>query len=125
MSDKRSNFGSFLAGAIVGGLIGAGVAILKAPQSGDQTRYRIRAAAEQFQNRAQEAIESAREHGQVAVSKISDHAQVISQEAKQAVDVALDEGKAVVNETKRIAREGFKEAKANIEIEAVDDALQE
>lgn len=124
MSDnKQMSFGSFIAGAIVGGLIGAGVAILNAPQSGERTRRQLRATAEEYQGKAQEALERAREHGQTAVSKISDHAQNIQEEARQAVDAAVEEGKAAVKETRKIARRGMKEAEVKSAIREVDDAL--
>ena len=38
MSQQDSDFGAFLAGFFVGGLIGAAVALLIAPQSGEETR---------------------------------------------------------------------------------------
>jgi gas vesicle protein len=43
MSDNgNGNFGSFFAGVVLGGLIGAGVALLYAPQSGEETRILIK-----------------------------------------------------------------------------------
>lgn len=45
--------------------------------------------------------------------------------ARQPVDAAMDEGKAVVNETKRIARKGMEEVKTCTQDQEVDDALQE
>ncbi len=38
MSDNSSEFGSFLAGFLIGGLVGAATALLLAPQSGEDTR---------------------------------------------------------------------------------------
>ena len=40
MSDNNE-FGSFLSGFLVGGLVGAAVALLMAPQSGEETRTLI------------------------------------------------------------------------------------
>ena len=42
MSNDNGNFGSFFAGLVLGGLIGAGVALLYAPQSGEETRILIK-----------------------------------------------------------------------------------
>ncbi|MEZ4518355.1 MAG: YtxH domain-containing protein [Chloroflexota bacterium] len=41
MDNNDSNFGSFLAGFIFGGLVGAATALILAPQSGRATRKQI------------------------------------------------------------------------------------
>jgi gas vesicle protein len=38
---KDSGFGSFLAGAVIGGLIGAALGLLLAPQTGDEFREQV------------------------------------------------------------------------------------
>ena len=38
---KDSGFGSFLAGAVIGGLIGAALGLLLAPQTGDEFRDQV------------------------------------------------------------------------------------
>ena len=38
---KDSGFGSFLAGVVIGGLIGAAVGLLLAPQTGDEFREHV------------------------------------------------------------------------------------
>lgn len=53
--------GMFLAGAAVGALVGAGVALLYAPQSGRRTRGKIRRRAEDLAEQAEEKVERARE----------------------------------------------------------------
>jgi gas vesicle protein len=42
MASNDSDFGAFLSGFVVGGLVGAAVALLLAPQSGEETRTVIR-----------------------------------------------------------------------------------
>ena len=42
MSDNNSDFGAFLAGFVIGGLVGAATALLLAPQSGEETCTVIR-----------------------------------------------------------------------------------
>jgi gas vesicle protein len=51
MSD-RNDFGSFLAGFIVGGLTGAVVALVLAPQSGEETRTIIKEKAIELKDKA-------------------------------------------------------------------------
>jgi gas vesicle protein len=74
MSEQNdSGTGAFLAGFIIGGLVGAAAALVLAPQSGEQTRgqlaqqgdwlrdsaYRQRRAAEEQGNSIQETVEAA------------------------------------------------------------------
>ena len=51
MSD-RDNFGSFLSGFVVGGLTGAIVALLLAPQSGEETRKQIKEKSVELRDQA-------------------------------------------------------------------------
>jgi len=54
MNDNGQNFLSFLIGFIVGGLIGAAVALLFAPQSGEETRAQIREKSIELRDQASE-----------------------------------------------------------------------
>ena len=42
MAKGDSDFGAFFSGFLIGGLVGAAVALLMAPQSGEETRTLIR-----------------------------------------------------------------------------------
>ena len=64
---KDSGFGSFLAGVVVGGLIGAAVGLLLAPASGNETREQVgefvgerRAQLEEAINEGRSAADKAR-----------------------------------------------------------------
>jgi gas vesicle protein len=52
MSDNANVFGSFLAGFLIGGLIGAAAALLIAPQSGEETRTVIKTKSIELKDRA-------------------------------------------------------------------------
>jgi gas vesicle protein len=56
---ERDEFGAFLVGFIVGGLTGAVVALLMAPQSGEETRALIRDKSIELRDRAQQTAEEA------------------------------------------------------------------
>lgn len=66
--DER-DLGAFLAGVAVGGLIGAGVALLYAPASGKRTRGRIRRAAEDLSDAAEEKVQYAVEDARRAAEE--------------------------------------------------------
>ena len=61
MSEKDSDFGAYLAGFIIGGLIGAATALLLAPQSGEETRTMIRDKSIEIKDRASATAEEAME----------------------------------------------------------------
>lgn len=50
--------GSFLAGVMLGGLIGAGTMLLLAPQSGEKTRTQIQLKGTELREQATEAVET-------------------------------------------------------------------
>lgn len=53
----RDEFGSFLIGLVVGGLTGAVVALLFAPQSGEETRAAIKEKSIELRDKAAEQAE--------------------------------------------------------------------
>ena len=57
MSDRNeseSGLGAFLAGFIIGGLVGAAVALILAPQSGEETRTQFTERSAEWRNRVNE-----------------------------------------------------------------------
>lgn len=51
--------GAFAAGVVVGALLGAGLALLFAPESGARTRHRLRRGAAALRTRATEGLDEA------------------------------------------------------------------
>ncbi len=64
MADRDGDLGSFLAGFVIGGLIGAGVALLLAPQSGEETRSLIMDKSIELRDRALETAEESRKRAE-------------------------------------------------------------
>jgi gas vesicle protein len=89
MADNNGDLGSFLAGFMIGGLIGAGVALLMAPQSGEETRAYIKDKSIELRDQATEAA------GEVQ-TRASDLAQQTAgayEEQVQRLQAAVDAGK--------------------------------
>lgn len=55
MNKDKCSSGAFMAGIAAGAIIGAGLALLYAPQSGEETRKQIKKKAEEVKNKAIEA----------------------------------------------------------------------
>jgi gas vesicle protein len=83
MSDQNGDFGAFLSGFIVGGLIGAAVALLMAPQSGEETRVMIRDRSIELKDKAVEAAEDARMRAEAAAEEARLRADEIKQRGQQ------------------------------------------
>ncbi|GAB4268432.1 MAG: hypothetical protein Kow0080_11350 [Candidatus Promineifilaceae bacterium] len=54
MSENNSDLGAFLAGFVIGGLIGAATAIILAPQSGEETRQRLASKSQELRSLSSE-----------------------------------------------------------------------
>lgn len=62
MSDSNSSqFGNLVTAFAIGGLVGAGVALLLAPQSGKDTRALMSRKARELSDKADDALNQARE----------------------------------------------------------------
>lgn len=57
MSDNDTDFGAYLAGFLIGGLVGAAAALLLAPQSGEETRTILRDKSIELRDKATESAE--------------------------------------------------------------------
>lgn len=83
----KNNCGSFFAGLILGGLIGAGIALLYAPQSGEETRKLLKKKALEAKKKAlelkEEAAERLKEAKKEAKLKVEDFKKRAKRAAKE------------------------------------------
>src|SRR4030043_2107027 len=68
MDGRDGDFGAFLAGFLVGGVIGAAVALILAPQSGEETRTLIHDRSIELKDKAVEKAETARIKAEAAAA---------------------------------------------------------
>jgi gas vesicle protein len=94
MSDQDTDFGAFLVGFLVGGLVGAATALLMAPQSGAETRAYIKDKSIELKDKAVETIDEARARTEVALD-----------DAKARADAAYAEVKARSAELARLTKQ--------------------
>ena len=93
MSDRDSGFAEFVAGFIIGGLAGAAVALLLAPQSGEETRQLIRDKSIVIRDQVEETAAEARQKAEELASQAKDRAQQLTRKGQ----VVLEEAKAAVS----------------------------
>ena len=100
MSDNSNDTGAFLAGFVIGGLVGAAVALIMAPQSGEETRARIasnsanmrQVGAERFQEVRSRADDYTQDYRGRAGDYVSS-ARTAAEQAQERARIVLDEGK--------------------------------
>ncbi len=90
MSDRDSDIGAFLAGFVVGGLVGAVAALLLAPQSGEETRTLIRDKSIELKSQVEETAADAR----AKAERIAHDAKSRAEDLQRRGQVLLDEQKA-------------------------------
>lgn len=89
MSSERNGFGSALFTFITGAAIGAGLALLFAPRSGEETRKKILETGNQLSNDAKDSYE-----------RIAREAQKVVEQVKATSDKTLAQVKSLVEEAK-------------------------
>lgn len=81
MANQNSS-SEFFAGFIVGGLLGAAIALLLAPQSGEETRAQIIEKSDEFKNIAGESLADSRARADAIVNDARTRAESIVTDAK-------------------------------------------
>jgi gas vesicle protein len=79
---ERDEFGAFLVGFIVGGLTGAVVALLFAPQSGEETRALIKDKSIELRDKAQVTAEEAYARAEELATDARHRAEELTKEAR-------------------------------------------
>ncbi len=113
---ERDEFGAFLVGFIVGGLTGAVVALLFAPQSGEETRALIKDKSIELRDKAQVTAEEALARAEELAADARHRAEELAKEAraratelanevrergKSAVEVVRERGKSAVEAVRK------------------------
>lgn len=110
---ERDEFGAFLVGFVVGGLSGAIVALLFAPQSGEETRALIKDKSIELRDKAQMTAEEALARAEQLAADARARAEELANEARaRAEDLAREvrergkDAMEAVRKTKKTETEG-------------------
>ncbi len=88
---ERDEFGAFLVGFIVGGLSGAIVALLFAPQSGEETRAFIKDKSIELRDKAQMTAEEALARAEAAAADARARADELAKELRERGQGVVDD----------------------------------
>ena len=109
MNENESDLGAFLAGFVIGALVGAATALILAPQSGQATRQQLAgissdlryAGSEQLNQARNVATTYTREFSDKASTLVSDtreRAQTLGDQMQDQMRIVLDAGKEAADE---------------------------
>jgi len=100
MSDRNGDFGAFITGFVIGGLVGAAVSLLLAPQSGEETRTLIREKSIEIKDQVEQTAEEARlkaeqlaTEAKTKAEELQRRGQVVLEEQKSRIEKAVETGK--------------------------------
>jgi gas vesicle protein len=88
-SAKKEQAKSFFGGLLLGGGIGAIIALLKAPHSGRATRRQIQRQALDIQNRVEHVVDGAREQLQETSHQVMEQAEAARKRMQEVSDNGL------------------------------------
>jgi gas vesicle protein len=93
MSDDGGDVGAFMAGFLIGGLVGAATAFILAPQSGAETRAQISSKSDEMRRAGEHQYHEYRAKAETAVSDASGKMQETSRYVQERARIVLDDGK--------------------------------
>jgi len=93
MSDNANSGPGFLAGLLIGALAGATVAMVLAPQAGEDTRDLLKAKAREASDRMRDAAEDLAKNSPVAPGDLLARGKQIVDDARTRLDAAVADGK--------------------------------
>ena len=85
MSDNGSEIGAFMAGFVVGGLVGAATALILAPQSGAETRAQIAAKGDELRQYGEDQYHEYRSYAESTVGDVQERARIVLDEGRSRV----------------------------------------
>jgi gas vesicle protein len=97
---ERDEFGAFLIGFIIGGLTGAAISLLMAPQSGEDTRVFLKDRAIELREKAQETAQVTAEQVGSTASDVRSRAEEIASKARLSAEELRLRGQVVLEEQK-------------------------
>ncbi len=128
MSDN-SDFGSFLSGFLIGGLVGGAVALLLAPQSGEETRTLIKDKSVELKDKTVTSLEEAYARAEQAAADASTRAEELAKVAQARAEELRQQGQVVLEEqraklSKTLSPKDGAAAEAPKKAEKIDDTKE-
>lgn len=115
MSNRDGDFGSFFSGLLMGGVIGAAVALLMAPQSGEATRKLIRDRSLELRDQGVDALEKAATEARTRADELTKLAREQANELRGRAEQWRTKGEAAVQDLRGQAETLLKKGETAVE----------
>lgn len=93
MQEKESDLGAFLAGFVIGGLVGAATALILAPQSGPATRRQLVDMSADLRHSADSHTREYRDRAETLLADTRSRAQQLTDQVQDQMRIVLDAGR--------------------------------
>lgn len=90
--NNGSDTGAFLAGFVIGGLVGAAAALIMAPQSGEETRARIAERGDYLRRTGEERLHDYRVAAESYAGQAQEQARIVLDEGRGRMTESLERG---------------------------------
>ena len=100
MSNNNNEFGAFISGFFRGGIIGAAVALILAPQSGEETRTIIREKGIELKDKAAGTAEETKTRVEKTAADARLKAEELAKQAKDKSSDLMQKGQVVLEDQK-------------------------
>jgi gas vesicle protein len=102
MSD-HDDFGAFLIGFVVGGVVGAATALLLAPQSGEETRTLLKEKSIELRDKASQTAEETLARAEAAANEARARYEKLTKEVKARGGEVIEKTRKAVTPRKKVA----------------------
>jgi gas vesicle protein len=126
MSEQNNGeTGAFLAGFILGGLVGAAVAMIMAPSSGTETRKQIVDRGLELRGLTESKLEEARKRAEDVSGDVKVRAEKAAEEARKRAEELQERSRVILEEQKSRITSAVEEARKGAESEDEADVNTE
>ena len=118
---QQDDFGSFVSGFLVGGMVGAVVALLMAPQSGEETRTLIRDKSYELRDTTMAQAEEAYRRAEEAANEARSRAEALAAQARARAEELAQQGQVVLEEQRAKLEDAIKSATPSKDGESAEE----
>lgn len=109
---NENTFGPLIVGFLLGGIVGGGVALLTAPQSGEETREQIHNKSTQLKDQTEQTLDEALRTMKKASEEIGEQVALLQAQQKESLEQSGKQWAQAVDEMRRITKEAAAEMRS-------------